>query len=268
MADTGEFLAAEPRVGVVTLHAIRSRRASSRRPRPMYPTVAQPARPRRDDRSRRRRRRIRRRSPTPIISPLRIDEINTDSCGAAPGVSNAFVSALWALDALFEMARVGVDGVNIHTYPGRHLPAVHVHPRAPVERVGGPRVLRPRHVRPGRAGGIAADRTTITNAQGITAWATRGRAGPYARGADQREPRPPHGRGERRRHAVRRRSSGCARHGSAAPRGSRSAARASATETTTAAGSPAARPSPSSPPSHGRYEFTLPAESAALVTLP
>jgi hypothetical protein len=27
------------------------------------------------------------------------------------------VSALWALDAMFQMARVGVDGVNIHTYP-------------------------------------------------------------------------------------------------------------------------------------------------------
>jgi hypothetical protein len=25
---------------------------------------------------------------------------------------------LWALDAVFQMARVGVDGVNIHTYPG------------------------------------------------------------------------------------------------------------------------------------------------------
>jgi hypothetical protein len=50
--------------------------------------------------------------------PLRIDEMNTDSCGSAPGVSDAFVSALWAVDALFEMARVGVDGVNIHTYPG------------------------------------------------------------------------------------------------------------------------------------------------------
>jgi Glycosyl hydrolase family 79 C-terminal beta domain len=48
---------------------------------------------------------------------LRIDEMNSDSCGLAPGVSNAFGSALWALDAVFEMARVGVDGVNIHTYP-------------------------------------------------------------------------------------------------------------------------------------------------------
>jgi len=48
---------------------------------------------------------------------LRIDEMNTDSCGTAPGVSNAFSSALWALDAVFQMARVGVDGVNLHTYP-------------------------------------------------------------------------------------------------------------------------------------------------------
>ena len=43
--------------------------------------------------------------------------MNSVSCGGAPGVSNAFVSALWALDAVFQMARVGVDGVNIHTYP-------------------------------------------------------------------------------------------------------------------------------------------------------
>ncbi|MDQ6840972.1 MAG: glycosyl hydrolase family 79 C-terminal domain-containing protein, partial [Actinomycetota bacterium] len=49
---------------------------------------------------------------------IRIDEMNTVSCGGAPGVSDAFASALWATDALFEMARVGIDGVNIHTYPG------------------------------------------------------------------------------------------------------------------------------------------------------
>jgi Glycosyl hydrolase family 79 C-terminal beta domain/Glycosyl hydrolase family 30 beta sandwich domain len=49
---------------------------------------------------------------------LRIDEMNSVSCGGAPGVGNSFVSALWALDATFQMARVGVDGVNFHTYPG------------------------------------------------------------------------------------------------------------------------------------------------------
>ncbi|HKO29314.1 MAG TPA: glycosyl hydrolase family 79 C-terminal domain-containing protein [Solirubrobacteraceae bacterium] len=49
---------------------------------------------------------------------LRIDEMNSVSCGGAPGISDGFVASLWALDAVFQMARVGVDGVNIHTYPG------------------------------------------------------------------------------------------------------------------------------------------------------
>ncbi len=50
--------------------------------------------------------------------PLRIDELNTVSCGADPAVSQTFASSLWALDTLFAMARVGVAGVNIHTFPG------------------------------------------------------------------------------------------------------------------------------------------------------
>jgi glycosyl hydrolase family 79 len=49
---------------------------------------------------------------------VRIDEMNSLSCGEAPAVTNSFASALWSLDVLFEMARVGVDGVNLHTYPG------------------------------------------------------------------------------------------------------------------------------------------------------
>jgi hypothetical protein len=49
---------------------------------------------------------------------IRVDEMNTVSCGGAPGVSNAFASALWTVDSLFAMARVGVDGVNLHTYSG------------------------------------------------------------------------------------------------------------------------------------------------------
>ena len=46
---------------------------------------------------------------------IRIDEMNTISCGGRHGVSNTFASALWALDAQFEVARSGFDGVNIHT---------------------------------------------------------------------------------------------------------------------------------------------------------
>ena len=51
--------------------------------------------------------------------PLRIDEMNAVSCGGRSGVSDTFASALWSLDTLFAMARAGVDGVNIHTVPGR-----------------------------------------------------------------------------------------------------------------------------------------------------
>ena len=51
-------------------------------------------------------------------TPIRVDEINTISCGWDPAVSRSFASALWALDTLFELAGVGVDGVNLHTFPG------------------------------------------------------------------------------------------------------------------------------------------------------
>jgi hypothetical protein len=46
--------------------------------------------------------------------PFRLDELNSVTCGGRPGVSNAFATALWAPDALFELLRVGVDGVNVH----------------------------------------------------------------------------------------------------------------------------------------------------------
>jgi hypothetical protein len=49
---------------------------------------------------------------------LLIDELNTVSCEPDRRVSQSFASALWALDTLFAFARVGVDGVEIHTFPG------------------------------------------------------------------------------------------------------------------------------------------------------
>jgi hypothetical protein len=49
--------------------------------------------------------------------PFRLDELNSASCGGVKGVSDTFASALWALDTLFNLAGVGVDGVNIHTFP-------------------------------------------------------------------------------------------------------------------------------------------------------
>jgi Glycosyl hydrolase family 79 C-terminal beta domain len=50
--------------------------------------------------------------------PLRIDEMNTIGCGTDRVVGESFASALWALDAVFDMARVGVDGVNVSSFPG------------------------------------------------------------------------------------------------------------------------------------------------------
>jgi hypothetical protein len=46
---------------------------------------------------------------------FRVDETNDVSCGGQAGISNTFASALWSLNELFQLARAGVDGVNVHT---------------------------------------------------------------------------------------------------------------------------------------------------------
>jgi hypothetical protein len=115
--ELGRFLAAEPRVGLVTLHRYPLQLCYTPPGSSRYPTVAH------------------------LLSPeasigladsfaryvadagahhrwLRIDELNSVSCGADPPVSQTFASALWALNTLFEMVRVGVHGVNMHTFPG------------------------------------------------------------------------------------------------------------------------------------------------------
>jgi hypothetical protein len=45
---------------------------------------------------------------------FRLTELNSVTCGGRPKVSDSFATALWAPDALFELMRVGVDGVNVH----------------------------------------------------------------------------------------------------------------------------------------------------------
>jgi hypothetical protein len=47
-----------------------------------------------------------------------LDEMNSVTCNGKAGVSNTQAAALWALDALFNMAKMGVDGVQIHTFQG------------------------------------------------------------------------------------------------------------------------------------------------------
>ncbi|MGI8505268.1 MAG: glycosyl hydrolase family 79 C-terminal domain-containing protein [Solirubrobacteraceae bacterium] len=46
--------------------------------------------------------------------PFRLTELNSITCSGKPGVSDTFATALWAPDALFELLREGVDGVNLH----------------------------------------------------------------------------------------------------------------------------------------------------------
>jgi Glycosyl hydrolase family 79 C-terminal beta domain len=113
----GRFLSDEPRVAVATLHRYPLQQCFVAPDKPNYPTIANLLAPTSS-----------RALADSVIAavkvahahhiPVRIDEMNTISCGNVPAVGDSFASALWALDALFEMARVGVDGVNIHTFPG------------------------------------------------------------------------------------------------------------------------------------------------------
>jgi hypothetical protein len=113
----GEFLAAEPRLGLVTLHRYPLQHCFVRPGSPRYPTIANllsaPASTGLANSF----------APFAAIAharglPLRIDELNTVACGAVPATSHRFASALWALDTMFEMVHAGVDGVNVHTFPG------------------------------------------------------------------------------------------------------------------------------------------------------
>ncbi|HEY3727597.1 MAG TPA: glycosyl hydrolase family 79 C-terminal domain-containing protein [Solirubrobacteraceae bacterium] len=108
----GSFLSSEPKVRLVTLHAYPLKHCSAS----SHPTVSQ------------------------LLSPLasaglaaglsqyvavarrhglgvQIDELNGISCGGVRGVSDSFASSLWVLDALYQLARAGIAGVNIHTVP-------------------------------------------------------------------------------------------------------------------------------------------------------
>ena len=150
-----QFLSSHPRVALATLHRYPLQLCYVRPSEPNYPTIANLL-------------------STAVVAtqansvipsvrtaaahgvPLRIDEMNTISCGVDSGVAQSFASALWALDAVFQMARVGVDGVNIHTYPGATYELFNVHPRTrALAGHGLTRVLRPADVRPGGAPRLA-----------------------------------------------------------------------------------------------------------------
>jgi hypothetical protein len=48
---------------------------------------------------------------------LRVTEMNSFTCGGRQQIAESYATALWAPDAIFEMLRVGVSGVNWHIHP-------------------------------------------------------------------------------------------------------------------------------------------------------
>jgi hypothetical protein len=112
-----QFLAAEPRLGMVTVHSYWLNRCLSHRTLAGYPTIGNLLRSAPPSRLALSLKRYTALAHARHI-PLRIDEMNSVTCGGQPGVSDVFASALWAVNALFEAMQDGVDGVNIHTFPG------------------------------------------------------------------------------------------------------------------------------------------------------
>lgn len=50
----------------------------------------------------------------PAGLPLWMTEFNSVTCGGVRGVSNTFATALWGPDALFELARSGIESASVH----------------------------------------------------------------------------------------------------------------------------------------------------------
>lgn len=117
MQELQQFVPRAPRLGLVTVHLYPLQRCFTPQVSDVYPTIAHLL------------------APTSSVGlaaraaadvalararglPLRVDEMNSVSCRGKAGVSDTFASALWILDALFQMAQTGVSGVNVHTLPG------------------------------------------------------------------------------------------------------------------------------------------------------
>jgi hypothetical protein len=114
-----QLLKADPRLGLVTLHRYPLNRCFTSPGEAQYPTLANLLRPN---------------SSYGLMwglapwvaythahgATFRVDELNSIACGGEQGLSDTFGSALWALDTLFQAARAGVDGVNLHMFPGAY----------------------------------------------------------------------------------------------------------------------------------------------------
>jgi hypothetical protein len=116
MGGLDQFLSAEPSVDVVTFHRYPLQGCTIDKASPQFTSVANLML---DQASAGLAQQV---APYVTIAhahgdQFRLDELNSASCRGRFGASNTAASALWALDTLFNMAAVGVDGVNIHTLP-------------------------------------------------------------------------------------------------------------------------------------------------------
>ncbi len=117
LQNLSQYLDSDPWLSMVTVHSYWLNKCARSPSQPGYPTIPHLLTP----------------SPPSRVTgslgqyaalahahklPIRIDEMNSVTCGGEHGISDVFASALWALNALFEAAGYGVDGVNIHTFPG------------------------------------------------------------------------------------------------------------------------------------------------------
>jgi hypothetical protein len=124
-----QLIAAEPALGMITMHRYPLRAGVQDPSSPLYPSILNL---------------LGDQSSTAIAQavapyvlqahaaslPFRVDEMNSASHSGQAGVSNTFASALWVLDTLFNLASVGVDGVNVHSLPhARYELFSFAHPR-------------------------------------------------------------------------------------------------------------------------------------------
>jgi hypothetical protein len=110
--------------------------------------------------------------------PFRMGEMNSLFDGGEVGISNAFGSALWIPDAMFQYASVGVDGVNIHMGAYAIYEAFHIK----VQTSGATASYSLTNVNPiyygmlffqamtGKGGQLLP--TTLTTAANLTTWGT------------------------------------------------------------------------------------------------
>jgi hypothetical protein len=112
-----KFIGSEPRLKLLTLHRYPLRACLTDTSDPSYPTIPNLLNDRASSGIAQ--------EVAPYVSyahqhdlEFRLDELNSASCSGKKGVSDTFSSALWVIDTLFNLASVGVDGINVHSLPG------------------------------------------------------------------------------------------------------------------------------------------------------